>query len=259
LAALLLVAFGGAAQAACLRAIAEDPRFIPASFGPGGAPMAHVGLTYVGHSSFLIETASGVMIVTDYNDYVRADVTPDIVTMNNAHSTHYSIGVEPGVRHVLQGWGDGTRPAEHDLTVSDVHIFNVPTNLHEVEGTRYNGNSIFVFETAGVCIAHLGHLHHRLTPAHLAALGQIDVLLVPVDGSWTLNLESMIDVIEQIRAPLVIPMHYFTMNGLERFIATLRDKGTSLNYDVAFNAAPSVLLARASLPDRPQILVLPGR
>jgi L-ascorbate metabolism protein UlaG (beta-lactamase superfamily) len=68
----------------------------------------------------------------------------------------------------------------------DLHIRNVPTNVREFGGARMNGNSIFVFEVADLCIAHLGHLHHTLTDVHLGELGQIDVLLVPADGSYTM-------------------------------------------------------------------------
>ena len=79
-----------------------------------------------------------------------------------------------------------------------MRIRNVPTNVREFGGTRYNGNSIFVFEAADLCIAHLGHLHHTLTGAHLAELGAIDVVMVPVDGTYTLNQEEMIEVLRQI-------------------------------------------------------------
>jgi L-ascorbate metabolism protein UlaG (beta-lactamase superfamily) len=255
-----VVALSGAAQAACLRHVAQDqPKLWPASFGFGTVPPGNVGITFIGHASFLIETTAGAKIVTDYNDYVRAPLTPDIVTMNNAHSTHYSMAVEPGVRHTLQGWGNEKGPIEHDVSYLDVQIRNVPTNVRDFDRTRYNGNSIFVFETAQLCIAHLGHLHHRLTRDHLAALGHIDVLMVPVDGSYTLNIEGMIEVIEQIRAPLIIPMHFFSMGGLERFLGTLKGAGTQLDYAVEFSPSPSVMVSRESLPQRPQILVLPGR
>jgi L-ascorbate metabolism protein UlaG (beta-lactamase superfamily) len=259
-AAAALLVLAAAAQAACLRNVADDrARPWPAAFGFGTVPPGHVGITYIGHASFLIESAGGVKAVTDYNDYVRAPLTPDIVTMNNAHSTHYSLGVDPGVRHVLQGWGTEQGPVQHDLAYLDVHVWNVPTNVRDFGGTRHNGNSIFIFETANLCIAHLGHLHHRLTRDHLAALGEIDVLMVPVDGSYTLNIEGMIEVIEQVRAPMVIPMHFFSMGGLERFLATLKGSGTKMDYAVEFSPSPSVLVSRESLPQRPQILVLPGR
>ena len=106
-----------------------------------------------------------VRIATDYNSYVRPPVPPDIVTMNHAHSTHYTDSPEPEIKHVLRGWGPTPdQPARHDVTVRDVRVRNVPTNIRDWRGgTERHGNSIFIFEMAKMCIAHLGHLHHTLT------------------------------------------------------------------------------------------------
>ena len=105
----------------------------------------------------------------------------------------------------------------HDRTFRDLQIWNVPTDVRSLGGVRVDGNSIFVFQAAGLCIAHLGHLHHPLSQAHLEELGLIDVLLVPVDGTYTLSQEDMLQVIEQIGAPVVIPMHYFGAWTLARY------------------------------------------
>ena len=88
---------------------------------------------------------------------------------------------------------------------------NVPTNIRNWGGgTERHGNSIFIFEIANLCIAHLGHLHHTLTQQQLNEIGRVDVVLVPVDGSYTLDLEGMIEVLHALKAPLMIPMHYFS-------------------------------------------------
>ena len=63
-----------------------------------------VRLTFIGHATFLIETPGGVKAATDYNDYVRPPGTPDIATMNKAHSTHYSRAPDPAIKRVLPGW-----------------------------------------------------------------------------------------------------------------------------------------------------------
>jgi len=213
-----------------------------------------VGLTFVGHATFLIETPQGVRIATDYNDSTRPPVTPDIATMNKAHSTHFSIHPDPVIQHVLKGWNPAGGPAHHDLTVRDVRIRNVPTNIRTYElGTEYDGNSIFVFETAQLCIAHLGHLHHTLTPDHLKKLGRIDVLLVPVDGGYTLDTSDMMEVLRQINAPLTIPMHYFGSSTLDRFLASAR-----AHFPVEFSSDASMILSRATLPASPKIVVLAG-
>jgi L-ascorbate metabolism protein UlaG (beta-lactamase superfamily) len=213
-----------------------------------------VGLSFVGHATFLIETPQGVRIATDYSDGTRPPVTPDVATMNKAHSTHFSYRPDPGIKHVLRGWNPTGGPAVHDLTMQDVRIRNVATNIRSYGGTtEYDGNSIFVFETAQLCIAHLGHLHHTLSPEHLTKLGRIDVLLVPVDGGYTLETFDMMEVLRAINAPLMIPMHFFGSSTLNRFLASARE-----HFPVEFSDTPAITLSRATLPKIPKILVLPG-
>lgn len=213
-----------------------------------------VGLAFVGHATFLIETPQGARIATDYSDGTRPPVTPDVATMNKAHSTHFSYHPDPGIKHVLKGWNPAGGPAYHDLTVQDVRIRNVSTNIRSYGGaTEYDGNSIFVVETAQLCIAHLGHLHHTLSPEHLKKLGRIDVLLVPVDGGYTLETFDMMEVLRAINAPLMIPMHFFGPSTLNRFLGSARE-----HFPVEFSNTAAVTLSRATLPKSPKILVLPG-
>jgi L-ascorbate metabolism protein UlaG (beta-lactamase superfamily) len=213
-----------------------------------------VGLTFVGHATFLIESPGGVRAATDYNDLVRPAVTPDIATMNKAHSTHFTYGPDLRIKHVLRGWEGLGHAAHHDLTLGDMHVRNVATNIRDWSGgTEDNGNSIFVFETAQLCIAHLGHLHHTLTPEHLKKLGRIDVLLVPVDGGYTLDTAGMMEVLAAINAPLMVPMHFFGRATLERFLAAARER-----YPVEFSDKPTITVSRATLPRAPKVVVLPG-
>lgn len=249
----------GSGFAACLGAVAGPARLQPQLVASRLQPIQQVKsgelrLTFVGHATFLLESPGGVRAATDYNDYIRPSVVPDIATMNHAHGTHFTDQPDPGIRHVLRGWTHQGRPARHNLTYRDMRVRNIPTNLRSYGGdTEYDGNSIFVFDAADICVAHLGHLHHPLAAGHLADLGRIDVLLVPVDGGYTLNQLQMRDVVRQVQAPLVIPMHYFGDYTLERFLALLRD-----SHEVKLGDGPSLLIARASLPKRPTVLVLPG-
>jgi L-ascorbate metabolism protein UlaG (beta-lactamase superfamily) len=173
--------------------------------------------------------------------------------MNNAHPTHYSDAVAPGVKYILRGWDPAGGVASHRLEYRDVRVYNVPTNVREFGGTRYNGNSIFVFEIADLCIAHLGHLHHTLTQSHLAELGAIDVVMVPVDGVWTLNQEEMIEVLQQLEPKLIIPMHIFTRATLDKFLTRIGNL-----YAVRQGTSRTVALTRSELPARGELLVLPG-
>lgn len=229
------------------------PRPILASLRTAALPAgAAARITFLGHSSFLIESAGGVSIVTDYNSSIRPPFTPDVATMNNAHSTHYTTTPDPKIVHLLPGWGTAGGEARHDVLLGDVRVRNIPTAVHGRSGSQTNSNSIFVFEVGDLCIAHLGHLHQQVTDQILAELGQIDVVLVPIDGTWTMAQEEMVEVIRRIGASVVIPMHYFGSSVLGRFLALVEGE-----WAVRTQPAPELLVARASLPQR-TVIVLPG-
>jgi L-ascorbate metabolism protein UlaG (beta-lactamase superfamily) len=217
-----------------------------------------VRLSFLGHATFLIESPQLVRIATDYNDYIRLPLLPDIVTMNHAHNTHYSDHPDPAIKYVLRGWGESPdHPAIWDLKYRDVRVRNVPTNIRSFYGsttTERYGNSIFIFEIADLCIAHLGHLHHTLTQQQLNEIGRVDVVMAPVDGSYTLDLDGMMEVLTALKAPLIVPMHYYGQYILDRFL----DRARKL-WDVETADIPSVVISKATLPAAPKVLVLPGR
>lgn len=212
-------------------------------------------LTFVGHATFLIETPQGVSAATDYNDYVRPATIPTVATMNRAHSTHFTNRPDPGIRHVLRGWNPAGGAAQHDVTVDDLRVRNVSTNIRGWSGeTDMHGNSIFVFERDDLCVAHLGHLHHTLTADHMRQLGRVDVVLFPVDGSVTLDRAGMIEVLGMLQAPLMIPMHFFSEARLAAFLDEAGGK-----FPVERSDSATIVVSRDTLPARPTIRVLPGR
>jgi L-ascorbate metabolism protein UlaG (beta-lactamase superfamily) len=248
----------GAAPPAAKPEMAQSCPGLVALRPPFAVPVAlntdQVRISYIGHSTFLLESPKLVRIATDYNDYVRPPVLPDIVTMNHAHSTHYTDSPDPGIKHVLRGWAEEEKPARIDLQYKDVRVRNVPTNIRSWNGgTERHGNSIFIFEIANLCIAHLGHLHHALTQQQLNEIGRVDVVMVPVDGTLTLDFEGMVEVLHALKAPLIIPMHYFSAYTLDHFLQWVRQ-----DWDVEIAEVPSVLVSKTSLPAKPKVLVLPG-
>jgi L-ascorbate metabolism protein UlaG (beta-lactamase superfamily) len=230
------------------------PRAEPAALRVAAPGADQVRLSYVGHATFLIESPQLVRIATDYNDFVRPPIRPDIVTMNHAHSTHFTDHPDPGIKLVLRGWRDDGKPAGHDVTFKDVRIRSVSTNIRTWAGeTERNGNSIFVFEIAGLCIAHLGHLHHTLNQQQLDEIGRMDVVMAPVDGGYTLDLDGMVEVLQSLHAQMIIPMHFFNTFTLDRFLARMRQ-----TYRVDYNETPSLVVAKKTMPSSPTVVVLPG-
>jgi L-ascorbate metabolism protein UlaG (beta-lactamase superfamily) len=217
-----------------------------------------VTVTFLGHSSYQIDTPQGVRAITDYNGVNGFGRRPDIVTMNNAHSTHFADDPEEGITYVLRGWPSqpGETEARHEVTLKDMKVWNVPTNARDWGGgsARINGNSIFIYAIGDLCIAHLGHLHHRLTPDHLDELGRIDVLMVPIDGSYTMGMPLMVDVIRQIQPRIVLPMHYWGRGQLDRFEGLM----AALDAEFVWPDQRSVEIVKEQLPEKLTVIAVGG-
>ena len=211
-----------------------------------------VTITYAGHSTYVIETPAGVRIATDYSGAYGYDPLPDIVTMNKAHRTHYTELPDAGIDHVLRGWGEDGEPARHRLVVEDVYVRNVPTDIRSWQGMEPDGNSIFIFEVAGLCIGHLGHLHHHLEDAHYGAIGRLDIVMVPIDGGMTLSVGAMSDIANRLFSSIVLPMHRHA-TPIGEFTAAM-----GKTFDVDFRDGRSMTVSLRDLPNRPTIIVLEG-
>jgi L-ascorbate metabolism protein UlaG (beta-lactamase superfamily) len=237
----------------CL-ALASGPETVqPAKIGEG-LEENHVLIHYLDHASFAIVTHDGLVAVTDYTGYTgTVDLVPDVVTMNNAHSTHWTATPDPRIPHVLTGWGDTGTPALHQLDLGGMLVRNVTTDTRGPfgEGARADGNSIFIFEAGGLCIGHLGHLHQIPSPEQYAAIGRLDVVMVPVDGGYTMRLADMAGVVKRLRSSVVIPMHWFSQASLQAFLAEM-----SGEFTVVETGGSEIELAMGDLPASPTILVL---
>jgi L-ascorbate metabolism protein UlaG (beta-lactamase superfamily) len=229
------------------------PVVIPAAFSFGTASAAEeVTITYAGHSTYVIETPGGVRIATDYSGVYGTDPLPRVVTMNKAHSTHFTSSPDPLIEHVLRGWDPAGVPAKHGLVVEDVYIRNVTTDIRAMGSMHADGNSIFIFEVADLCIGHLGHLHHMLDDGDYSAIGRLDILMVPIDGGLTLSHKGMADIVNRLQSSIVLPMHR-RFTSVDSFLANV--KGL---FDVRFANSDTIKVSLRTLPKTPTILVPDG-
>jgi len=259
----LLVSFAASAWAQapqrseCL-AMASAPRAVPVAWRQA-ANAEDVAITYAGHSTYYIDTPGGVRIATDFSGaYHAGGRRPDVVTMNRAHSTHFTLYPDPKIPHVLHGWAENGKPAHVELRLGDVYIRNVTTDIRRFYGdyTGVNmikdGNSIFIFEVAGLCIGHLGHLHHQLDDTHFAAIGRLDILMVPIDGTYTMSLDGVSDITRRLRASVVLPMHRFE-TPLEDFMQRIGKQ-----FEIDRRGERSLRISRETLPATPTVIILSG-
>lgn len=219
-------------------------------------PEYAVRISFVSHASFLIQTPGGLNAVTDFTGFIgSADLIPDVVTMNHAHETHWTAFPDPAIPHVLPGWGPYGQGIEHHLDLGEMLIRNVSTDIRSgFSGAEPRGNSIFIFEVAGLCIGHLGHLHHEPTPEQYALIGRLDVVMVPVDGGYTLDTGTMTRIVERLRSSVVIPMHWFSDLALSRFLTNVQDV-----FAIEHPDSSELTLSLRDLPQRPTVYVLRPR
>ncbi len=214
-----------------------------------------VRISYISHASFLIQSHDGIDAVTDYTGFLGVtDLVPDVVTMNHAHDTHWTSDPDPRIPHVLPGWGDYGLGIEHHLDLGSMLVRNVSTDIRSFGGVEEKGNSIFVFEVAGLCVGHLGHLHHEPNDAQYAALGRLDVVMAAVDGGMSLDVPTMMRVLKRLKAQVVIPMHWFEGWTLGAFLTGMSDE-----YLIENQGRSSLTVSLRTLPSQPTIVVLAPR
>jgi L-ascorbate metabolism protein UlaG (beta-lactamase superfamily) len=196
-----------------------EPTGAGASADETGAPApAKVTLTWFGQSCFLLETAAGTRVVIDpipkgigYDPPVGLHA--DVITVSHEHGDHNNVGlIVGGHARVLRGLtADKKGWTKIDEKIKDVAIRTVGVYHDEKRGAERGLNAIFVFEVAGLRIAHLGDLGHLLDDKQLSAIGSVDVVLVPVGGAFTVDADRATRIVDQLRPRLVIvPMHYRT-------------------------------------------------
>lgn len=236
-------------------AIAEAPgiEYLHKASFAAPVPDFSVRIRYIDHSMFLIRTQGGLNAVTDFNGFIGGvPLIPDVVTMNHAHSSHWTAFPDPAIPHVLTGWGETPAGIDHYVDLGEMLVRNVSTDIRRGFGdVEENGNSIFVFEVEGLCIGHLGHLHHEPNDEQYAALGRLDVVMAAVDGGLTLDHVSMTRILKRLKSSVVIPMHWFGRSTLESFLIGMAD-----SFAISRPGVSSIDVSLRTLPDVPTVVVL---
>ncbi|MGF6307480.1 L-ascorbate metabolism protein UlaG (beta-lactamase superfamily) [Bradyrhizobium sp. i1.8.4] len=253
-------AFAQDAQRSECLAMANAPaRTVPVSTRRVAGKADEVAITYAGHSTYYIDTPGGIRIATDYNGVYRTGRLPDVATMNRAHETHYTLFPDPKIPYVLHGWGENGQAAHYAERIGDVYIRNVTTDIRRYWGEGpggemiKDGNSIFIFEVAGLCIGHLGHLHVKLDDSHFAAIGRLDIVMVPIDGTYTMSLDGISEITKRLRAAVVLPMHRFA-TPLDEFMRLI---GQQFEIDRR-GGERTLRISRDTLPATPTVIILDG-
>ncbi len=210
-------------------------------------------IEWLGHACFLITASDGTRILTDPYDasvgYKLPEVEADIVTVSHDHFDHNHVQAVKGSPEVVKG------PGKH--SVKGIEFNGVATFHDEAGGAKRGPNTVFVFEVDGIKVCHLGDLGHVLTPDMVSQIGEVDVLLIPVGGFYTIGPEEAWKVVEQLNPKVVIPMHFY-VDVMDRSTFPIErvDAFTSGKPNVREVGESFVELTKEALPAEREIVVL---
>ena len=200
----------------------------------------------------MITSDAGIKIITDpYTPggdikYGEIRESADIVTMSHEHFDHNNAAAIGGNPKVIK---------EAVTTESSgIEFKGTPTYHDNIKGSQRGKNTIFCFEVDGIRICHLGDLGHQLDDKQVTTLGEVDILLIPVGGFYTIDAKVATQVCNQIKPRVIIPMHYrtdkcsFPITGVDEFI---RGKENVKRLDTS-----EIELKAGGLPTTTQIIVL---
>ncbi len=180
-------------------------------------------LRWVGHSCFLITAKSGLSIITDpYHTKQGVNYSPvmeiaDIVTVSHDHFDHNAVQSVGGRPEIVKSSGN--------KSIKGIEFRGIACYHDESSGKQRGENIIFCFSVDGIRICHLGDLGHALNRGQIKEIGEVDVLLVPVGGFYTIDAAVATRVCDDIKPKVVVPMHYktakldFPVTGVDVFLA----------------------------------------
>ncbi len=144
----------------------------------------------------------------------------NIVLTTHDHYDHNNVGTIKGNPFIVEG------PGEYEI--KGVNIYGTLAFHDSKEGKERGLNTIYVVESEEMRICHLGDLGQReLSEEQLEKMGEIDILMVPVGGNFTLSAEQASRIINQIEPKIVIPMHYkipglnLKIDGVDKFLKVM--------------------------------------
>lgn len=187
-------------------------------------------ITWLGHSSFLLEDSQKRKLLTDPFDetvgYKVFNGDVDVVTVSHHHFDHDYTKMINESAAIIDNVGL--------FYEKDIPIKGIPSYHDKFKGAKRGENVIYIIEMDNLKICHLGDLGYILSQDEINELGDIDVLLIPVGGNFTIDSKEAAELCNKIKPHIIIPMHYktpaitFPIDGVEGFINHMKN-GVKVN------------------------------
>jgi L-ascorbate metabolism protein UlaG (beta-lactamase superfamily) len=160
-------------------------------------------IKYIGHASFFLKTKNSRVVTDPFDPKIGLKfpkIEADTVTISHGHADHNFMGQISGDPLVLD-W-----PGEFEK--QEVRITGFSSFHDKQKGAERGLNILYKIEADGISVLHCGDLGIVPDDTFLEQIGEIDVLLVPVGGVYTITAEDAVNLVKNIEPSLVIPMHY---------------------------------------------------
>jgi len=204
-----------------------------------------------GHACFEIGDGNLTIVTDPHNGKdigIKAPVvTGDIVLMSHDHFDH-------NCDRIVQGSDKAVVKGAGSKTVKGISFKGVHSYHDEDKGEKRGENIMFKFEIDGVKLCHLGDLGEQLDKVQEEGLGEIDILFIPVGGTFTLDADGAWKVIKVLKPKVIIPMH-FRVGGLSLSIAPVDGFLEKAKPDLIHRVGNEIELSLDDMPDEQQIWV----
>ncbi|MBI4652853.1 MBL fold metallo-hydrolase [Candidatus Kuenenbacteria bacterium] len=187
-------------------------------------------ITWLGQSCFKIQDKNITLITDPYNSELGLKplhgLKADIITMSHNHCDHNNIRAVSGVAE--KSPLIVSTPGEYEI--QNVFIYGIPCFHDKEQGKQRGFNTIYLIKMSEITVAHLGDLGHILSDEQLEKIEKVDILLVPVGGTSTIDAKEAKQIISQIEPKIVIPMHYKisglkkNLDGIDKFYSEMGAK-----------------------------------
>jgi L-ascorbate metabolism protein UlaG (beta-lactamase superfamily) len=209
-------------------------------------------IIWLGHACFRLKSKDATLITDPYDKSLglgSPGQRADIVTISHDHPHHNAVATVKGEPVVING------PGEYEIR--GVFITGVWSFADDTGGKERGRNNVFLFQLDDLVVCHLGSLGHTLNSQQLEAIGDVDVLLVPVGGNVSLSAGRASEVISQIEPKVVVPMHYST--GRESLASDNLDKFTKEMGLKDLTTQDKLSLKASELGEGMQVVVLEAK
>jgi len=169
-------------------------------------------ITYIGHSCFKIKDKTISLVIDPYDPkigYKLPKLSCDVLLVTHDHFDHNNIAGVSDYRLLIDG------PGEYE--VGGCFIYGKSVSHDEKDGAERGKSTMYLINVDGIDILHLGDLGCELSQEDLEKIPNVDVLMIPVGGKYTIDAKTAVKVISAIEPSYVLPMHYNTpdLTGIE--------------------------------------------